>query len=181
VKVKPSLSELRDQLLQEISHFNMHYVAEAVGNDAVNFQKIMHILFTEKDPLPPRAAWVAEIVSGKHPAMVEKWIPELIQKLDSFTHPGSRRNILKILERNRVEDEDLQGILIETCFQWLSDRHKTTAVKVFSMQIIANYVKDYPELGLELKELIHAQLPDGSPGFRNRGKKVLNYIQKIIR
>ncbi len=181
MKNNPSEKEFRDQLLQELSHFNMHYVAKAAGNDPGNLEKIISLMLNDHDPVPPRAAWVAEIISAENPGLIEPWIPAIIEKMNAFTHPGTRRNTLKILERHKVEDEDLQGLLIETCFQWISDRKKTTAVKVFAMQIIANYLTDYPELGYELSEIIREQFPDSSPGFKNRGQKILDYIQKVCR
>ena len=57
--------DLRYQLMQEMSRFNMHYIAESINGDKEIFADLIYIVLNEKDPLPPRAAWVAEIVTRR--------------------------------------------------------------------------------------------------------------------
>jgi len=155
----------------------MHYIADALGADPVNFSSIMEMILNDEDPVPPRAAWVAELMSQKDPELIKPWMDNIIQNLEKFTHPGTRRNILKILMRTEIPEEH-QGRLIDICFRWIMDENKKVASKVFAMQIIENHIPLYPELGVELSEVIQDQWDKNSAGFKSRGRKVLKNIQK---
>ncbi len=168
----------REQLLSELSRKNVNYVIHVVGDSEAHFDSIIELLLNEKDPLPARASWVAEGVSARYPELAEKHLEALIQNLPSFTHTGTRRNVLKMLCRIPIPIE-LQGILIDHCFEWMLGDEEPVAVKVFSMQIIANHLGQYPELRHELRAVIEDQYDRCSPGFRARGRKVLKMISAM--
>jgi hypothetical protein len=170
---------IREQLLVELSHFNMNYIANAIGTDPAHFESVMKMVLQDKDPVPPRAAWVAELVTQKDPALIKPYLGKIIEGLERYTHPGTRRNILKILMRTKIPEE-YQGHLIDICFQWIMDEEKKVATKVFAMQIIENHLPEYPELAIELSEVIHDQFHKNSAGFKSRGRKVLKNLEKYL-
>lgn len=170
---------IKEQLLVELSHFNMNYIADSIGADPEKFKYLMHLVLMDEDPVPPRAAWVAEIVTQKDPSLVKPYVGKMVKRLESFTHPGTRRNVLKILMRTRIP-EKYQGHLIDICFRWILDEDKKVAAKVFAMQIIENHLPQYPELAVELSEVINDQFNKNSAGFKSRGRKVLKNLQKYL-
>jgi hypothetical protein len=170
---------IREQLLVELSHFNMNFIADSIGTNPDHFKTIMKLVLIEKDPVPARAAWVAELVSQKDPSLVEPWIGKMVDGLENFTHPGTRRNVLKILMRTKIPEE-YQGQLIDICFRWILDEEKKVASKVYAMQIIENHLPQYPELAVELSEVINDQFEKNSAGFKSRGRKVLENLQKYL-
>ena len=97
-------------------------------------------------------------------------------------YDNQKRHFTKILStRNLSElDENRLGILIDRCFTWLEDPIYPTAVKMFSMQILFNYVKIESLLASELIAIIENQFEDNTPGFKNRGKKILVELYKIV-
>jgi hypothetical protein len=168
---------IREQLLVELSYFNIHYIADVIGTDHAHFKTIMDLVLKDKDPVPARAAWVAELVTQKDPLLFVPYLKEVVKKLKHFTHPGTTRNILKILMRTEIPGS-LQGMLIDFCFHCILDAGEKVAAKVYAMQIIENHVSMYPELAVELSEVIRDQLNKNSAGFRSRGKKVLTNLKK---
>jgi len=108
--------DIRKQLLVELSRFNSDYIAHEIGNDKERFAELMKLLLEEKDPIPPRAAWVAETIYSSHPELITPFIKKLVQALSGFTHPGSRRCVLKILSQCKIP-EKLHGPLIDLCFE----------------------------------------------------------------
>ena len=170
---------IRDQLLAELSHFNMHYIADAIGTDSKYFDVIMKMILEDEDPIPPRAAWVAELVTQKNPDLLEPYLGKIIDGLPNYTHPGTRRNILKILMRTKIPEE-YQGLLIDICFQWIQEENKKVASKVYAMQIIENHLQQYPELATELYEVVQDQFERNSAGFKSRGRKVLKNLEKHL-
>ena len=175
----PLSFNIREQLLVELSYFNMHYVADSIGTDPDHFNTIMKLILKDTDPVPARAAWVAELVTQKEPDLIKPYLKDIIKGLKRFTHPGTTRNMLKILMRTKVS-ESLQGLLIDYCFTCIMHPDEKVAAKVFAMQIIENYVPIYPELAGELSEVIRDQFNKNSAGFKSRGRKVLKNMEQYL-
>ena len=68
--------------------------------------------------------------------------------------------------------------MINTCFKFLESPTEALAVKVFSMTVLSNFAKQYPEIVPEIKIVIEDQLPHQSAGFKSRAKKVLKDLDK---
>ena len=72
--------------------------------------------------------------------------------------------------------EEYQSQLIDQLFELLSDPKEESAVKAFAMTVAYNVVKQYPELGQELKIIIEDQLPYATPSFKSRAKRIINKL-----
>jgi len=172
----------KDQLLAELSKRNTDYMASVVDNDEKLFDQLMQLVLSNEKTVSGRAAWVIETVWLKYPSLINKHIPEMVDFLTVSSYDNQKRHFLKILSTIDLKqlDEDRQGILLDYCFTWLEDPVYPTAVKMFSMQIIYNYIKIEPLLARELAAVIETQFNDATPGFKNRGEKILKELYKII-
>jgi len=173
--------DIKTQLLSELSRANIEFTIHVLGNNPENFKILINYIIAEPDPLPMRASWVVEGITIKYPEMIFPYFGILIRNLRKFSHPGTRRNLLKIFSRIDIP-EKYHGILLDICFDWLSSEDRTVAEKVFAMQIIANHLKFYPELSNEFFEVIYDQLPKNSPAFSARVsqiKKQLKFLKRL--
>ncbi len=112
-----------------------------------------------------------EGITCKYPGMILPYTGMLIRNLRKYTHPGTRRNLLKIFSRMEIP-EKYHGILLDICFEWMAKEDRTVAEKVYAMQIVANHLKFYPELINEFIEIINDQIPKNSPGFEARARLI---------
>ncbi len=163
--------DIRTQLLSELSRDNIDFTIHMLGNDPVPFKELVNFIFNDPDPLPMRASWVMEGITAQYPEMILPYIGMLIRNFRKYTHPGTRRNLLKIFSRMEIP-EKYHGILLDICFDWLTAEDRTVAEKVYAMQIIANHLKLYPELINEFVEILNDQVPKNSPGFASRAKQI---------
>ncbi len=172
----------REQLLAELSKRNTDYMASVVGNDEGLFKQLMELVFTNEKTVSGRAAWVVEGIWLKYPHLIDPYISQMIDFLQVSKYDNQKRHFLKMLETRDIGelDEEHLGILIDRCFTWLEDPERPTAVKMFSMQIIYNYVEIEPDLAAELIAIIENQLDDSTPGFKNRGEKLLKKLYKLV-
>jgi len=171
----------REQLLAELSKQNTVYIASVIGTNKKLFKEMFDLILTNEEYISGRAAWVIEHIWLDHPEMIEPYINEMIDFLKISKYDNQKRHFTKILStRNLNElDEDHLGILIDRCFTWLEDPIYPTAVKMFSMQIIYNYIETEPALAPELIAIIENQYADSTPGFKNRGDKILKKLYKL--
>ena len=98
----------------------------------------------------------------------------MVQRL---TEPGVpvavKRNVVRILQNAEIH-EDLHGAVMNTCFELLADPKEAIAVRCFSMTVLDNLSKSYPEIRQELIAIIEDQLEhEPTAGFRARAKKIL--------
>lgn len=172
----------REQLLAELSRKNADYIASVIDKDENLFKKIMELVFTNEKYVSGRAAWVMEILWLKYPYLIEPYIHDIIDFLPKSKYDNQKRHLTKVLSTRdlRELDEERLGILIDRCFTWLEDPIYPTAVKMFSMQIIYNYIEIEPVLASELIAIIENQYDDSTPGFKNRADKTLKKLYKLV-
>jgi hypothetical protein len=153
-------------------------VINAAGDNEEIISYISKLVINGPEPIPMRASWALEGIDLKFPHRVNPFIKSLIKSIRTCKHSGTRRNILKLLTRKTIP-EDQQGHLINYCFEWLVDKAEPVAVKVYAMQIIMNHSKEYPELKQELKEILEEQYELSSPGFKSKANHIFRSINKM--
>ncbi|MEJ7671291.1 MAG: hypothetical protein WKF59_00845 [Chitinophagaceae bacterium] len=62
--------------------------------------------------------------------------------------------------------ENFQGEIMEICFSYVASPTEPVAVKAFSLTVLANLAKQYPEIMPEIKMLIDEQLPHQTAAFK---------------
>ena len=75
--------------------------------------------------------------------------------------------------------EKYHGEIMDMCFRYLESPAESLAVRIFSMSVVTNLVKYYPEIKAELKLIIEDQLPHQTAGFKSRAKKVLKQLEHL--
>jgi len=172
----------RDQLIAELSKRNTDYVASVIGTDETLFKEIFELILTNEPYVSGRAAWVVETCWLKYPNLIKPYINDIIDFLPNTKYDNQRRHFTKYLSTIdlRKLDEDRIGILIDKCFNWLEDPKYPTAVKMYSMLIVYNYVLIEPILAKELIAVIENQFEDSTPGFKNSAGKILKKLYKFI-
>jgi hypothetical protein len=124
-----------------------------------------------------RAAWVISVVAERRPRLLEKYYPLFIGLLNKpGKHDAVNRNIMRAFQFVDIPEKH-QGEILDVAFKLLNSSKEPIAVKAFSMTVIYNLSKKYPEIQQELRSSIEALLPDGSAGIKSRGKKILNKIR----
>lgn len=164
-----------DRLTQEHSRAATDAIAKSIGNDPVEFKKIIDIIYNEKAPLPQRASWLLTVISRKNPELIQPYVSKFIDSVADFKIDGIKRNMLSALGTQEIPKRS-QGKIVNICFDFILSPAETVAVKVLSLDILAKFMKDYPELKNELKTAIEDQLPKTTIAFQSKGNKLLKLL-----
>ena len=124
-----------------------------------------------------RAAWVLDNFARSNQNKILPFLGVLTEILISTSHHGVRRHITRILcdiDPAFIED----GRVVDCCIRWLTDQKSPVAVKANAMTVLANLCTLYPELSGELTPIIETGMTNGTPGFRSRGKKIMQMLAK---
>jgi hypothetical protein len=163
-------------LAREHSRATTDRISKAIGNDPEEFKKIINIIYSEVPPLPQRASWVLALVSEKHPELIRPYVSKFISTIASFKIDGIKRNMMLALASQSIP-EKYQPKLIDACFDFILSPDEAVALKVHSMQVLANFCKQHPELKIELKAAIEDQLPKTTAAFFARAKRILQELK----
>ena len=169
--------DFRSQLAHFPSGAEKDFFIREVGLSEEKFRSLLELSLYEKDPLAWRAAWVLDGSDEQKPGLALKHISRIIQRLPELKSTGTLRGMLRLLCRYDIPEKD-QGLLIDLCCGYMVSELYPVAVKVHAMQIIYKHVLLYPELKDELVTVIEDQVENNSVGFKARGRRIINQLEK---
>ena len=141
------------------------------------FETVVKIFLSNEEPVSRRAAWVVDIVTAKNPHLLPSIADQIVSNLPSFTHDGMKRHSVRMLNRVLLSNEQI-GPMINLCFEFLTNPAESIAVKAQSMDLLYQISQREPELKKELADSIEWRIGEESPGFRNKGLKLLKRLRK---
>lgn len=171
----PKIESLTDLLMIENSRRNTDLIAEIIYNMPVLFDELFVLYLRNEEPISRRAVWVVDTVAEKLPKLLDGYLESIIEALPSFEHDGLKRGSLRMLARSQLPQNNL-GKLMNICFDWLVSQQESVAVKIYAMEILYRISQDEPELKKELADSIEWRIGEGTPGFKNRGLKMLKKL-----
>ena len=171
--------KLRKQILKEHSKRNCNKIVNWVGNDKNNFAELMNLMLYDEYRVAQRAAYAVSFSVREHPALIKPWFGKMIKKMgDKTAHDAIRRNALRIFEDVDIP-EKYCGILFEMSNNYLYDLKEPIAVRAFSISVMYNIAKKFPDLQNEVKINAEGFLHCGIPALEARGRNTLKALSNI--
>ena len=173
------LMDLRKELLSgDFSKQYVQQIAKKINGDEELFDELIRLFLGNEYRVTQRAAWVVSHCYDLHPWQIERHLASIINNLNNPVNDAVKRNTVRILQFVDLP-EDLMGIMADHCFSFIQSAKVPIAVKAHSMTILFNISKNYPELKDEVKIAIEDVMVYGSAGIKNRGRKILNKLDKM--
>lgn len=171
--------KLREEILKEHSKAQCAKIVRWVGGSQQRFDELFDLFLHDEYRVVQRSAWPVSYCVMDHPKFISKQWKKLLKNLQKpGIHDSVKRNSIRLMQDLEIP-EKYQGDVMNICFQYLESPKEALAVKVFSMKVLGNLVKVYPEIAPELKLLIEDQLPNQTAGFRSCAKNVLKQINRL--
>ena len=169
---------MRDLLAKKASRVNSFQVVSLVANNAEKYRELIEIIKENNCPYSEKAAWAMNHCHDDGTGFFDEYYPELTQILADKSYSDSvKRNIVRVFQFKQIPEE-FQASVINSCFDLVTNKDTAIAVKAFSLGVLENMVKLYPELKNELTACIEDMLPTASSGIKNRGKHILKRLGK---
>lgn len=164
---------LRNMVLEARTKKQVDAVVDWVGTDQQRFDELVHQFLTGGYRLTQRAGWPLSYIAMAQPLLIAKHLKKMIDNLrQPHLHNAVKRNTVRILQQMDVPEE-LQGELMETCFKFIQAVDEPAAVKAFSLTILHNLSKKYPEILPEIKAIIADRPDHQTAAFKSRAKLFL--------
>jgi hypothetical protein len=162
--------QLQEMLLAEHSKAQTNHVIAWVGHSQKRFDELV-ALFTGTDKLlSQRAGWPLSYIANEHPELVKKHLKKLVANLHRpGLHNAIKRNTVRFLQNMKIP-EALQGEVMDLCFGYIEDIQEKGAIKAFSLTILHNLSKQYPEILQEIRAVIESRMDLETPAFKARAR-----------
>jgi hypothetical protein len=168
--------DLKEELLAKHSKEHTTKIAKWIGQDQKRFDQLIKYLIDGEEPLPQRAGWVLFYCAIPYPQLIQKHIGKLLKNLQRPNlHDAVKRNTVRILQDIPVPEAS-HGDAMNICFDYITDPKEKPAIKAFSLTVLQNLARQYPEIKNELKTVIESQWENESAAFRSRARKILKTL-----
>ncbi len=168
---------LKEEILKEHSKARTLYLSNQIGDNQALFDELFKLVFGDDLLVSQRGVWILRYCVESYPFLIDNYISALVRHLEKPVHDAIPRNLLLVLKGRKLNEED-KGILADICFRYLESPHVPVAIRSNAMSILYDICKDDPYLANDLKLTIETFMPHSSAGFKSRGRKVINALEK---
>ncbi len=167
--------DLKQEILREHSKSNVVAVVRLIGEDEILFKELMEIFFDRKNmDMARRAAWIIRNSIHSYPHLMEPYTGRMIRYLRHHgLHDAIKRNTLGVLLETGIPGEWI-GEITDLCFTYLENRRESIAIRAFSMRILYQVGKRFPEINRELQLILQDLYQYGSAGLQSTAKKIMD-------
>lgn len=144
--------------IKDAKYFSLKKVKQLtkeVEKDPSIVKALVKLTLGEDQTLSMRASWALQHISLKNPQLVKKEIPSLIKFLrKKDNHTGAIRSVLRIFDIIEVP-EKYCGELYDLCLNYTKNATLPHAVRAFSITLLGQICKRYPELKHEVELVLN--------------------------
>jgi hypothetical protein len=168
--------DLRQTILAEHSKANCNAIVKWVGNSQKRFDELFNLFLNSEYRINQRAAWPLSYCVIDHPNFISKHFSRLVKNLHKpGIHDSVKRNTVRLLQ-HIVIPKKFRGEIMDICFHYIDSPGEPVAIKAFSLSILQDLSKDYPEIKNEIRLIIEERWPHETAAFRTRAKKFLKTL-----
>ncbi|MBL7741810.1 MAG: hypothetical protein JNK14_21500 [Chitinophagaceae bacterium] len=168
--------KLRDEILKEHSSAQKDKIVKWIGADQKRFDELFYLFINDEYRVIQRAAWPLSYCVQQHPELIRKHFTKLVKNLHQpHLHDAVKRNTIRILQDTDIPKK-LHGEVMNICFDYITDPKEKAAVKAFSLTVLQNLSRQYPDIRNEIRTIIEERWDQESAAFRSRAKKILKEL-----
>ena len=161
---------LREKILQEHSRKQCDEIVAWVGSNQKRFDELFSFFMSNEFIVVQRSTWPVSYCLEVHPQFVEKHFDSLVLQLQNpEVHNAVKRNTIRALLHLDIPEKH-KGTIMNCCFTFIEDVQEKAAVKAFSLTVLQNLSKEYPEILPEIKLIVQERWEVEGPAFRSRAK-----------
>ncbi len=165
---------LREEILKEHSKAPCNKIVQWIGSNQKRFDDLFELFLNDEYRVTQRAAWPLSYSVIAHPGLITKNFSKLIDNLKKpALHNAVKRNSIRLMQHISIP-EKFHGEVMEICFSYVESPTEAVAIKAFSLTVLGNLSKQYPEILSEVKLLIEEQWQHQTAAFKSRAKKLLD-------
>ena len=167
---------LKDKILSAHNKSTCDEIVKWIGNNQKRFDELITLFFGNDKLISQRSGWPLSFAAIANPSFINKHLGKLVANLKKENlHDAVKRNTIRLLQETEIPPK-FQGDVMNICFDFLISPTEKPAIKAFSLTVLENLSKIYPEIKQELKTIIKDRWDYETAAFRSRARKILKRI-----
>jgi hypothetical protein len=167
---------LRETILAEHSKANCDRIVKWIGSNQQRFDELFNLFLNDEYRVVQRAAWPVSCVVIDYPVLIQKHFAKLLKNIKKPNiHDAVKRNTVRLLQDITIPKR-FHGEVMNLCFNYIASPDEKVAVKAFSLTILDNLSRQYPEIKQELKTIIEDRWDYETAAFKSRARKILSRL-----
>lgn len=164
---------LKEEILKEHSKAQCTAIVNWVGASQQRFDELFRLFLNDEYRVVQRAAWPVSYCVIAHPQFIKKHWAALVKNLQQPNlHNAVKRNSIRLLQDIPIP-EKYQGSIMDICFNYLQSPTEAVAVKAFSLTVLNNLAKQYPEIIPEVQLILEDQAQSLTAALKVRAREFL--------
>ena len=155
------MAALTDEMLRavkgELDAQAVYREVKQSGDFAGFARRFMH---SDDGRVERNAFWVLTKATDQELSQLQGMLGELIDLALKTEHSAVRRLSLNIIERLKMEEDDLRTDFLDFCLEHMADVDELPGIQSISMKLAYRMCKFYPELLAEFKATLESMEPD---------------------
>src|SRR5688572_12361732 len=148
---------LKEEILKEHSKTQCNKIVNWIGDSQKRFDELFELFLNGEYRVTQRASWPLSYSVIAHPEFIKKNFSKLINNLKKHgLHNAIKRNSIRLLQHVSIPKK-FHGEIMNLCFRYVESPAEPVAIKAFSLTVLSNLSKQYPEILPEVKLLIREQ------------------------
>lgn len=131
-----------------------------------NLDQLIAVATSElKHPFPEYASWLVLHISKNKPTILQPFQKKIIDRILTSRNQSVLRNLVysnNLIGRCNYREGELLNYLIGA----VKDEDNKVALQVYSLYSLISFINDYPEIKLEVDELISLKQAPLKPAFK---------------
>ncbi|MBC7892472.1 MAG: hypothetical protein H7Y12_09685 [Sphingobacteriaceae bacterium] len=167
---------LSNELTGPPSRAQTQHLKTWVAADADRFADLMTHFFGPDYRITQRTSAVVSACVETWPWLIHPFLQPLLDHVRQQDCPNALvRNTFRLLQFIEIP-EALHDLATQACYECLERANEPVANRVFAMTVLATLIKNYPELGRELRLWLQDRVPFESVAFRSRARKLIRKL-----
>ncbi len=167
---------LKEKILSEHTKTNREEIVNWIGSNQTRFDELVKLFLGNDKLITQRSGWPLSFAGIAHPEFIPKHLGKLVTNLkQKDLHDAVKRNTIRLLQEISIP-EKYQGDVMNICFDFIISPTEKPAIKAFSLTVLENLSKEYPEIKQELKTVIEDRWDYETAAFHSRAKKILKNL-----
>ena len=159
-----------------LTNFNKAAMISYIATHPENFEEMLELAISHKQPYSWRAAWLLWSCMEKNDQRLRGYINRLIDSIPS-KGDAQQREMFIILQKMELTEES-EGTLFNICVDVWEKIHKKPSVRFNAFKLITKIARRYPELSKEINYLTQDQYLDSLSS--NARKSILKMSNSLI-
>jgi len=167
---------LKEKILLEHTKTNREEIVNWIGSNQTRFDELVKLFLGNDKLITQRSGWPLSFAGIAHPEFIPKHLGKLVTNLkQKDLHDAVKRNTIRLLQEISIP-EKYQGDVMNICFDFIISPTEKPAIKAFSLTVLENLSKEYPEIKQELKTVIEDRWDYETAAFHSRAKIILKNL-----